>query len=379
MVALRIGFDGRALASAAAGVRRYAHALFGAIASGDEEVEVVAIGPPPGTPIPDRVVTASAPSVVPTNFGWTVVSIPFGFRRAQVNLYHAPAYTAPPWGVRPLVLTIHDCSYERHPEWYPHRRDVVRRAFYRWSALAADVIITDSGFSKGEIISAYPIDADRVVVIPLGVDEHFRPSDVSTDRSPPTVPPYLLHVGDLHPRRDLVTAVRALLEVRQRSGFGNLRLIMVGVDRGSRAEVIQAARADSVTGVAEIREGVSEADLIQLYQEARALIYPSRYEGFGLPLVEAMACGTPVVAARAGATPEVVGEAGLLVEPGDVAGFAQAITTVLTNKWRRGELRAASLRRSREFEWEKCATETVEVYRHCAERFTRRSQLGPPA
>ena len=379
MTALRIGFDGRSLASAAGGVRRYAHALFGAIAAADGEVEVIAIGPPLGTSIPEGVVTASARSFAPTNLGWTALSIPLGFRRAQVDLYHAPAYTAPPWGVRPLVLTIHDCSYERHPEWYPHRRDVVRRAFYRRSALAADVIITVSGFSKREIVSAYPIAADRVVVIPLGVDEHFRPAGAATARPPPTEPPYLLHVGDLHPRRDLVTALRALLEVRHRSGFDTLRLILVGVDRGSGAEVLHAARAKGATGVAEIREGVSEADLIRLYQEARALIYPSRYEGFGLPLVEAMACGTPVVAARAGATPEVVGEAGLLVEPGDVAGFAQAITTVLTDAWRRGELRAASLRRSRAFAWKKTATETVEVYRRCAERCGRRGRVGSSA
>ena len=379
MIALRIGFDGRSLASPAGGVRRYVHGLFGAIAAADGEVEVVAIGPPPDAPIPEGVATASARSLAPTNLGWTAVSIPLGFRRARVDLYHAPAYTAPPWGVRPLVLTIHDCSYERHPEWYPHRHDVVRRLFYRRSAVAADVIITISEFSKGEILSAYPIDADRVVVIPLGVDERFRPAGTATDRPPPTEAPYLLHVGDLHPRRDLVIALRALLEVRQLSGFDTLRLILVGVDRGSGADVLREARAAGAPGAAEIREGVSDADLIRLYQGARALIYPSRYEGFGLPLVEAMACGTPVVAARAGATPEVVGEAGLLVEPGDVAGFAHAITTVLTDVWRRGELRAASLRRSRTFEWEKTATETVEVYRRCAERCGRRRRMGSSA
>ncbi len=127
----------------------------------------------------------------------------------RLDVFHAPAYTAPLRGAHPLALTIHDVSYERHPEWYPYRRDAIRRWFYRRSARTADVIITDSDFSRREIAAAYDLDPSHIRVVPLGVGGPFlastpprRPADVKQ--------PYVLHVGDLHVRRNLRTLVRAL-------------------------------------------------------------------------------------------------------------------------------------------------------------------------
>ena len=154
MTRIRVGIDGRAFTSPAAGVRRYVSELVPALLSSDASLELVALGGSPES-IPAGRAACSEPWHPPTNLGWAAVGLPRAARRAAVDLIHAPAYTAPLHAAVPTVLTIHDVSYERHPEWYPYRRDWLRRAFYRRSARAAAHILTDSEFSRGEIAAAY--------------------------------------------------------------------------------------------------------------------------------------------------------------------------------------------------------------------------------
>ena len=359
---LRIGFDGRALVSPAGGVRRYTRALFSAIAAVADGPEVIAIGTPAGVEMPPGVTGGPTPLRMPTNLGWTIWSIPFGCRRASVDIYHAPAYTCPWWGVPPTVVTIHDCSYETHPEWYPHRRDPLRRLFYRFSAVTANIIITDSEFSKREIVSAYGIEPNGVVVIPLAASSFFKPAPVAT-QSTNDLDPYLLHVGDLHQRRDILGAINTLALARQSPGSDTLRLVLVGFDRGHRATLERAAAAAGISHAVEYRKGVSDEELLALYQRATALLYTSRYEGFGLPLVEAMACGTPVVAAAAGPTPEVVADAAELFEPGDTSGFAGAVHRLVVDDVHRSKRSRMGITRASRFSWERAAKDTVMVYR----------------
>ena len=171
----RIGFDGRALASPAAGVRRYASELFTALAALDGDMEIVAVGAPPSVVLPRGVSSAAPAPSLPGNAGWMLSGLPLAARRARLDLFHAPAYTVPAASPRPLVVTIHDVSYERHPEWYPYRRDALRRGFYRWCARAADRVITDSVFSRSEIVAAYDIPVERIDVVPLGAAPTFVP------------------------------------------------------------------------------------------------------------------------------------------------------------------------------------------------------------
>ena len=359
---MRVGFDARALVSPAAGVRRYTRELFGAMAaSGD--VEVVAAGTAAGADLPARVSSAAARASLPTNVGWMFTGLPRAARAAKVDVFHAPSYTAPFGGPRPLVLTIHDISYERHPEWYPYRRDPARRAFYRWSAGTADRIITDSEFSKREIVAGYGLDPGRIAVVPLAAGSVFAP-----DRhSAPSSSPYLLHVGDLHPRRNLVVAVRAMRRLRaRRPDLRGVRLVLAGVDRGSGAALIGNASPEEARLI-ELAGTVSEEVLLQLYRGARGLLYPSLYEGFGLPLLEAMACGTPVIASRASSIPEVTGEAAVLLDPNDDAGWADAIES-LFDPAVAGHLQAAGMRRAAAFTWQRTAAATVDVYRQALGR-----------
>jgi len=362
---LRVGFDGRAFSSPAAGVRRYVEGLSGALARLDDGPELVALGGTDSSALPRGVGHLAEPPHPPTNLGWTLVGLPRAAALAHVDLIHAPAYTAPFWSRVPVVLTIHDVSYARHPEWYPYQRDWARRAFYRRSARAADHVITDSTFSASEITAAYDIPASRITVAPLGVDPAFtHGSRVAGELPGGITEPYLLHVGDLHERRNLAVVVDAVLAARRHFGAtAGLSLVLVGVDRGVGdglcAIAVEADAPDAVV----LLGRVSDERLQALYQGAAALVYPSLYEGFGLPVLEAMATGTPVIASRAASMPEVLGDAGMLLDPLDAGAWAQAVVKVVNDEHVRDRMRQAGRARAAMFTWERTARATLGVYR----------------
>ena len=362
MAALRVGFDGRALASPAAGVRRYARSLLAALAAFDGEVQLTALGGD-APELPAGVAHVAAPPHPPTNLGWSLVGLPAAARRAGIDVLHAPAYTAPLWGTAPVVLTIHDVSYARHPEWYPYRRDLVRRAFYRRSAKAAAAIVTDSEFSAAEIGEAYGIPRGRLAVIPLGVDPRFSPAPGGCPLPQEISGPFVLHVGDLHERRNLVTVVDAVIGARRHfGGAAAVSLVLAGVDRGVGDGLCAIAAAAGVPEAIVLLGPVSEELLLSLYRCATAVVYPSLYEGFGLPVLEAMACGTPVIASRAASIPEVLGDAGLLLDPTDVAAWTTAVVDVVNDDDRRAQMRSKGLARASEFSWARTARLTIDVY-----------------
>jgi glycosyltransferase involved in cell wall biosynthesis len=362
MSTLRIGIDGRAFTSRAGGVRRYVRELAGALPAVDPGVQLVAIGPEENATLPQHVAAQPASSRVPTNLGWSVDGLPRAWCQAGLDLFHAPAYTAPLWGVHPTVLTIHDVSYARHSEWYPHARDPFRRWFYRRSAMAADVIITDSEFSRREIEAAYGIGGDRVRVVPLGVGAPFTgPTSLTEDDI--LRPPYILHIGDLHPRRNIGLLVDVLALIRSRTDAMRLaELVLVGVDRGSGTGITALAKAAGLASAVRMMGPQDDATVVRLLRGAALFAYPSLYEGFGLPLLEAMACGVPVVASTAASIPEVVGDAGILVDPHDVRGWHDAIVAVLGSAHRRAVLRDAGRVRAAKFTWCETARLTLEVY-----------------
>lgn len=366
---LRIGIDGRAFASPAPGIRRYAAGLVRGLLALGEPIDVVALGGRNSSALPPGTGHVDEPPHPPTNLGWTLVGIPRAARRARVDVVHAPAYTAPFWSPVPTVLTIHDVSYELHPQWYPYRRDWARRAFYRCSAYAAAHILTVSAFSASEIVTAYRIPRERITVAPLGVDDAFEPGGGDPPGGLPAgvAAPYLLHVGDLHERRNLSMLAEALFAARRQIGaLPALSLVLVGTDRGVAAGLrTMAERAGAPDALVHLTS-IDERRLRALYRQAAAFVYPSVYEGFGLPLLEAMASGIPVIAADAASIPEVVGDAALLLDPRAREAWTQAIVDIAHDHGRRARMGEAGRRRASAFTWARTARLTLDVYRRVA-------------
>jgi len=236
------------------------------------------------------------------------------------------------------------------------------------------VIVTDSDFSRREIAAAYDLGAHHIRVVPLGVGSPFL---TTTPPRPPAniKPPYVLHVGDLHVRRNLRTLVRALARLSSVSShITPPQLVLAGADRGERVHIeAEAQRANISLQFA----GTPDDDaLASLYAGAAAFVYPSRYEGFGLPLLEAMACGAPVIGARAGAIPEVIGDAGMLVNPDDEAEMAVLIGRLMTDTDFADGLRRAGRTRAMEYTWERTARQTTAAYE---EAMSRAAEAGRQA
>jgi glycosyltransferase involved in cell wall biosynthesis len=372
-IRLRLGVDARAFSSPAGGVRRYVWEIYGALPRLAPDVDVVAIGASHGDALPQGVTARPARSF-PTNLGWMAASLPLAVRAAMLDVFHAPAYTAPLWGVHPQALTIHDVSYERKPEWNAYRNDRARRFFYRRSALAADQIITVSAFSRREITAAYGIPGERISVVPLAAAATFTPGFFDPSTAPAGVArPFALHVGDLHVRRNLATALDAILAVRRDTLDApgvRVSLVCAGIDRGVGAGLQSRARASSDPDALVLTGPVREDVLLNLYRGASMLVYPSLYEGFGLPVLEAMRCGVPVLAAQCASVPEIVGDAGVLLDALDVPAWARAISDLLRDPSMDARLSEAGRARAARFSWDRTAADTLAVLRGCAARRT---------
>lgn len=387
----RIGIDARAFKSPAGGMRRYVWEIYTRLPGLEPGLEAIAVGATDDDALPPGLARRPAVSF-PTNLGWMAASLPLAIRGAGLDVFHAPTYTAPLWGVHPQAVTIHDVSCERVPEWNAYKNDRARRWFYRRSALAADAVITDSQFSKDEIVAAYGVAPETIRVIPLAAAATFTPGPFDAAAAPAGVrQPYLLHVGDLQVRRNLTTALAAVLKLRTAAGHSfrgasagtdvgrpfrsapggtaealPCTLVCAGVDRGIGADLAAQARAAGDPEALVLTGPVSEAALLNLYRGAAMLVYPSRYEGFGLPILEAMQCGVPVVAANSSSLPELVGGAGPLVPALDVDAWSAAMHAILSNPAEAARLRAASLVRAALFSWDRTARETLAALRACA-------------
>jgi len=240
------------------------------------------------------------------------------------------------------VVVIHDVAALRHPEWYRPAYVRYQRALLPAIAQRARHVITVSEFSRREL--AEVLGATEVTVIPNGVDERFTPEAKPTrDR------PYVLAVGTQIARKNLSVLAEAAGRLKEHG----IELVHAGSGRGYM-------RAESATNLVPLGY-VSEDDLPGLYAGALALAMPSLYEGFGLPCLEAMACGTPVVASNAGALPETCGDAAILVDPHDAGGFADALERLATDADERRELGERGRARATNFTWQKSAQATDQL------------------
>jgi glycosyltransferase involved in cell wall biosynthesis len=278
------------------------------------------------------------------------VILPVKLRRQHADLVHAPNCFLPL--ARPCrgVVTIHDLAFEVFPGDFSRRTGWKYRTFARRSARSAQRVICVSGYTAADVVRRYDIDEARVRIIPNA------PSLPIGDEPPPQDTPYLLAVGDLRPKKNLLRLVEAFRALRK-AGLEH-RLVLAGIDGGQGERLREASGGEPI----ELTGYLSDGRLDALMRGADALVHPSLYEGFGLVLVEAMARGVPVVASRATALPETGGAAAEYFDPLDVADIAAAIRRVIADRDRHRELVQSGRARASALSWASSAALTVAVY-----------------
>jgi glycosyltransferase involved in cell wall biosynthesis len=288
-------------------------------------------------------------------------------RKNPVDVLHVQ-FTAPPFCPCPVVVSIHDLSFEHLPQTFNRRSRTQLRLTVRHSARRAAKILTLSEHTRRDVIETYGVAPDVVSAIPLAAPAHFGP--VTHDKELQRVRhtygidgDYVLSVGSIQPRKNLVRLIKAYAALRgARAGNKCPKLVIVGKCAWLYDETLRALEQTGVEDSVVLTGYVPEPDLPALYSGALCFIYPSYFEGFGLPPLEAMKCGAPVIVGNATSLPEVVGEAALKVDPFDVSAIAAAMDQLINNSELRAELRVKGLARAKMFDWNDTAQRTLEVY-----------------
>ncbi len=350
----RVLFDAHQLGRRQTGNETYVRELLRALRGKDDLAVIAAVE------AGQRPTDVLAPPVrlrrVPSNGFARLAAMALLARQERPDVVHA-VYFLPPLTGLPTVLTVHDLSFERFPEFFSRRALVRDRLFIRASARAASRVVTVSETSRCDLIELYELPEDRVIVIPNGVGDGFRPSSENAWAPYPGDRPLrVLAVGTLQPRKNLLRLLDALAVVGREIP---VQLRVVGPD-GHQAAEIRDRLASSVQ--TEIVGWLEDDALAEEYRRADVFAYPSIYEGFGLPVIEAMASGTPVVTSTGGSLPEVAGDAALLVDPYDVAALAVAIRRIAEDGPRTAALRTRGLARAATFTWERSAALHAAVY-----------------
>ena len=292
-------------------------------------------------------------------------------RMNPVDILHVQ-FSAPPFAPCPVVVSVHDLSFEHLPQTFNRRSWTQLRLTVRHSARRAAQIVTLSEHARRDIIATYGISPVLVTAIPPAAPAHFGPINDEKElqrvrHNYGILGDYILSVGSIQPRKNLRRLISAYARLRRARPEHKLpQLVLVGKRAWRYDETLRAIQ-ESGAGDSVILTGyVPETDLPALYSGALCFVYPSYFEGFGLPPLEAMKCGAPVIVGDRTSLPEVVGDAGLLVDPFDVNAIAGAIESLIDNPNLRAELSVKGLNRARTFDWRETARRTVKVYEQAA-------------
>ena len=292
-------------------------------------------------------------------------------RRHPVDVLHVQ-FTSPPFSPCPVVVSIHDLSFEHLPQTFKWRSRKQLRMTVRRSAREAAQVIALSEFTRDDIVASYQISYENVNVIPPAAAAHFEPVEDQEElrrvrQTYGIEGDYILSVGAIQPRKNLSRLVAAYSRLRSARPEVKLpQLVLVGKFAWLYAETLRTIKELELSSSVILTGYVPEVDLPALYSGALCFVYPSYFEGFGLPPLEAMKCGAPVVVGNKTSLPEVVGDAGVLVDPFDVDSIASAIQLVINDSDLRAKLRVKGLKRAKLFDWQKTARQTLSVYEKAA-------------
>jgi glycosyltransferase involved in cell wall biosynthesis len=293
---------------------------------------------------------------------------PLEFLGFKADVFHCPDYLIPPTLSRNIILSIHDLAFIRFPEfnfeWFikKYTREVKRNAHI------SKKIIADSKSTKNDIVKFFKIDPGKVVVIPLAADKTFK--TLASGRINKSIlkkyridNKYILSVGTIEPRKNIMTLIKVFNHLKQKKEVFDYQLVIAG-RTGWKSEATYRERDKSPFKEDILFIGrVPDSDLVQIYNQAELFVYPSLFEGFGLPPLEAMSCGLPVIAFNNSSLKEVIGDSGILIPPEDDAGLEKQILYVLENKKIKSKLKKKSILKSNQFSWTETARKTLNIYR----------------
>jgi len=294
--------------------------------------------------------------------------IPLDLRREKIDLFHAPHYVLPPLTPCKSVVTIHDCIHLRFPQYLPNRLAYA----YAWSSMwmathRANRVLTVSEASKRDILRYFHIPERKIEVIYNAIDDRLgetpTPDEIERVRERYQLnAPYVLYAGNIKPHKNLERLIEAFHTLRQDTDLAHVKLLIIGDEISKYATLRRAVHRYKLHKHVRFFGFVPDKTLAVLYRLARVFVFPSLYEGFGFPPLEAMASGAPVITSNVSSLPEVVGDAALLIDPLDSGAIAQAIRRVLLDSDLREDLRQRGLRRVKEFSWERSVRRVREIY-----------------
>jgi glycosyltransferase involved in cell wall biosynthesis len=372
---MRIGVEGRTLQGERYGVARYLVNLLRNLVELEGEEEYVVYLSEPIVPLDfssPRMrleILGHAPGLT-----WRHLRLPLSMRRDKVDLHYSPSYFLPLVKVCPSVVVVHDLTFKVHPEWFAQDRRFRYDDLFWREVKRAERIITVSEYSKGDITRILGVDPSRVTVVHGAPDPFFQP--VNDEARLAKVrdryglePGFLFTVGAIHTRRNLERLIEAVSGASRDLGE-ELQLLIIGTPASFTppVDIWGTARRCGMESRLRHVEFIPEEDLLLLYNACGLFVYPSLYEGFGLPVIEAMACGTPVVCSGVTSLPEIAGDAALFFDPLSVEEMTQRVAGAMSDAALREELRRAGKARAASFSWRKTAEETLRVFREILEQ-----------
>src|SRR5579863_3416159 len=363
---MRFTVDAHAIGQKLTGNETYVSNLLRCFTSLDRESEFIAYisRPSAANRIPSRV---QVRLVSENPFRRLGFDLPRCLRQDRPDLIHVQ-YTAPLFsGATPVVVSVHDVSFLSHPQYFtPFRRKQLRFTVQR-TVRRAVKILTPSEFSRKCILDAYGLDENKVTVMPIAASPQFRPLARSVAASAARERigidgPFILTVGDLQPRKNHLGLIRAFEDAMRAHPELPHQLVLVGKDTWYSPVIHQAVERSPMARRIRFTGFVSDADLATLYSACDLFVFPSFYEGFGLPILEAMACGRAVACSNSSAIPEVADSAALLFDPESTSEMTRAMLDLLLDSGLRSHMERLAVARAAHFSWERTARETLDVY-----------------
>jgi len=368
---MRFSVDAHAIGCRLTGNEVYIRNLLREFAGLDDDSDIIAYISKRALPaaLPERTQTRLVSRNPYKRLGF---DIPRHVRADRPDLLHVQ-YTGPVNTSVPLVVSVHDVSYLEYPKYFTQFRSRQLRLTVKRTVDRAARVLTPSQYSKRAILRHYDVPDESVVVVPNAVSSRFRPVDRDRARAEVLqqfgIPwPFILTVGDLQPRKNHVGLLRAFEDAMRAQPHLPHRLVFVGKETWASDELHRAVRRSQVAERVHFTGFVEDADLLQLYNACDLFAFPSFYEGFGLPILEAMACGCAVICSGATAMPEVAGEAALMFDPHSMTDMARAMLDVLFDSELRARLGRLGQQRAAQFSWRRSARRTMEVYYDIAGR-----------